>query len=155
MNEIVVWSYGVCIAVILCVIINALCPARSMKKTVNFITALFLMVCILVSAENIAKADFSEIFQNTSGKNTSDFQNTAQNKMLSCAKENIESIAAKTLYEKGIEYKNIDAVMDIDENGCINIDRITIKVSDAQYALSAKEAIENELSIKAEVVIDD
>ena len=149
MNE---FAKSVCVLIFVCVIFENLSPKGSFEKIYKYVLSMIFVFSLLIFTSEIIKSDFS--FENIEKISPMSFE-TLDDEIIKAAKQNIENLAASKLISENIEYKNIDVKMDITENGSINIDRVTVYLTSYEDALLAKYAIEEALSIKTEVILNE
>ena len=149
MNE---FAKTVCAAVFICVIFENISPNGKYEKIYKYIISVFFLLSVLTCAKEVINQDFS--FEKIENNSPMSFT-SLDDEIVKSAKQNVENLAITVLKKEEIEFKKVDAKMDITESGSINIDRIIVYISSYEKALKTKYALEEELNIKTEVIINE
>ena len=149
MNEV---AKSVCAVIFVCVIFENLSPSGNFEKIYKYIISVFFVLSLLFCAKEVINTDFS--FEQIENFSPMTFE-SLDDEIVREAKQNVENLAVSALKKESIEFENVDVKMDITQDGSINIDRIIVYINSYEAALEAKYAIEDTLSIKTEVIINE
>ncbi len=156
MKSIQQWTSIICIASIICIIIELMLPPGKMEKTMRMVLGIF-MVCALISPiKNLKKLNFNISNITTEAiKDKFEFTNKINSQLTNLAEDNVRVLILSILKEKGISPKKVDIFMDTNEDNCISIIKSKIYVSkeEAELVNNIKSLIESKLKIETEVVL--
>ena len=147
------WVTGVTAAAIIGAIVLALTPGGAVEKSVKTVVSVFLissMILPLVKAENV-NLDFKIDEGQTVTQNEE-----IVNSLVEHFKEKLELSINETLNNSGIQVSQIS--IDINTNGDeISVEKIKIvlKKESADEVIRAKEILEKELSLQAEITAEN
>ena len=147
------WVTGVTAAAIIGAIVLALTPGGAVEKSVKTVVSVFLissMILPLVKAENV-NLDFKIDEGQTVTQNEEIVKSLVEH-----FKEKLELSINETLNNSGIQVSQIS--IDINTNGDeISVEKIKIvlKKESADEVIRAKEILEKELSLQAEITAEN
>lgn len=152
------WATVICLAALSAAMLQSLVPDGSMERMSKFVIGAFI-ICALIAP--LSKA----VPQIRAGLET-DNRPTEENKKLNstvdrqfkdAARESITGLVHSELRRMGINCKNVQVMMDTDENGSISINKVvvTIKGKASSGRAGVTSALEKTLGIQTEVVFDE
>lgn len=119
MENIQLWTAGLCICAAAIGIAEKLLPEGNVRSTVYFVMGLIVISCFLSPIENLSKIDYSLPEQNIQ----TDWLNRTTEEMFS---NRVKEIIEIYLENKGIDHHNIEVYTDIDSEVGIYIDKVRI-----------------------------
>ena len=125
MENIQLWTAGLCICAAAIGIAEKLLPEGNVRSTVYFVMGLIVISCFLSPIENLSKIDYSLPEQNIQ----TDWLNRTTEEMFS---NRVKEIIEIYLENKGIDHHNIEVYTDIDSEVGIYIDNVRI-ILDEEY----------------------
>ncbi len=125
MENIELWTAGLCICAAVIGIAEKLLPEGNVRIAVYFVMGLIVISSFLVPIGNISDIEITVPEQNVN----TDWLNRTTQEMFS---DRMKEIIKKYLSDKDIKAKNIDVYTDIDSEGSIYIDKVRITLSE-QY----------------------
>lgn len=154
MNEIKIWAVGVCAAAISGTVLENLVPSGSLKKLYSLLFSVFLLWMIADPLISLLKNPAPQNFSFQSGMSEESIEAYAEEYTMDMVRKNVEELAAKEIYESGLSYKNILVDTDIDEEGSIHINKITV-TCEKEDGEEIVEILERVLQIPTEVITDE
>ena len=125
MENIELWTAGLCICAAVIGIAEKLLPEGNVRIAVYFVMGLIVISSFLVPIGNISDIEITVPEQNVN----TDWLNRTTQEMFS---DRMKKKKKKYLSDKDIKAKNIDVYTDIDSEGSIYIDKVRITLSE-QY----------------------
>jgi len=150
MNSVKLYAFTVLCAALASAILNFASPKKQ-KKQLDYITGLFLIICIISPFKNIVTElksfDFSPPEAEINEINTDEL---LKNEFTA----RLQKIIEQKLYSLGINDADIGIEITISKEGVEIADvLITLPSAESEKAQSAKELIKNELGIDAQIQI--
>lgn len=152
MNAVREWSTIICLAAIVCTMLELMCPDGKTEKMVRFVLAAFL-ICAMISplTGTISKISF-DLNKDSVQANNSAFKKKVSETTISVASDNIKSLATQELEQHDISSKKIDVFMDTNENGSISMIKMKVYLKERQSHQDVKKILEDKLGIETEIV---
>lgn len=141
MTAISSWAVVICIAAVICGVLELLAPSSKMNGILRFVFGGFMLCAIIVPLSEI-DLDLSTVPQVEDV--TSSMTDSANEQSVDYLKKSITELVEKNLSEIPVEAEEISIDMDIDEDNCINMITVRLKISAKDLYLSQK--IENKIS---------
>lgn len=141
MTAISSWAVVICIAAVICGVLELLAPSSRMNGILRFVFGGFMLCAIIIPLSEI-DLDLSTI--PPVEDITSSMTDSANEQSVDYLKKSIAELVEKNLAEIPVEAKEISIDMDIDEDNCINMITVRLKISAKDLHLS--QEIENKIS---------
>ena len=116
MTAISSWAVVICIAAVICGVLELLAPSSRMNGILRFVFGGFMLCAVIVPLSEI-DLDFSAV---------------------EYVKKNMAELVKNKLSEISVEAEEILIDMDIDEDNCINMIKVRLKISAKDLELSEK-----------------
>lgn len=149
------FSMSVCIIAILSSIFEFLSPAGNMKKIMQFVIAIFVIFSLSFPILNGVNNFNLNLLNITQSSENSEINSSINDLYIKTSEEKINKLVDKTLRENEISAENIETNMDINEDGSIDINIITIYLNKTEKdkSLKAKSIVKNQLNLNCEIKI--
>lgn len=147
MTAISSWAIVICIAAVICGVLELLSPSSRMNGILRFVFGGFMLCAIIIPLSEI-DLDLSTIPPiEDMGSSTAEAANEQSVEYL---KKSIADLVEKKLAEIPAEAEEISVDMDIDGDNCINMITVRLKISAKDLHLSNKieSKINDELGLK-------
>ena len=133
MTAISSWAVVICIAAVICGVLELLAPSSRMNGILRFVFGGFMLCAVIVPLSEI-DLDFSAVppIEDISSSNIE----IANEQSVEYVKKNMAELVKNKLSEISVEAEEID--MDIDEDNCINMIKVRLKISAKDLELSEK-----------------
>lgn len=152
MNVIKTWAVALCAACLVGAAVSFLKPEASLGKVVNFALAAFFISVLITPFIGANKVDFSSVFDNkTDVSAVESADEYIISRKLSAASEEVKRIIGEYLERKKYTFKDIEVSMNIDENGSIFINEITISGVKKEQAEKIHSYLKKELDLEVSV----
>lgn len=147
------WSSIICIASIVCTMIELICPSGKMDRIVKFVLASFMICSIIFPFTKT----LPEISYNLKNKSHQSFDSSLKEKVstqtLDMCSKNIKGVVQAELDKLNIKAKKIDVTMDTDKFGSISIIKVDIYLKEkSSSSPDVKKILEDKLGIKTEII---
>ena len=156
MNGIREWTTVICLAAVAAAMLQSLVPNGSMERMAKFVIGAFV-ICALISPLSKALPQIGAVLKDSGpAKESTRLQSTVEEQTRSAAKASITNLVAAELSSIQMKCKNVDVVMDTNEDGSISITKVIV-VLDKENAAGRQKAaawLEKELGLKMEVTAD-
>ena len=145
---------SVCAALVLTGLFSVLIPGRSMERTVRMVVGLFFLCSV---AFPVAQGDWDEVLAGwdapQAAEEPSALSGTVEERVLALTEENLEEQAALLLEQNGIEVRQVEAGVHIEEDNSIRINRMRILLAGQSVlrAPAAEELITEQFGFRPEV----
>ena len=152
MNIVREWSTIICLAAIVCTMLELMCPDGKTEKMVRFVLAAFLL-CAMISplTGTISKISF-DMKTNSAEENNSAFKKKVSQTAINVAADNIKELAKTELDQYNISSKKIDVLMDTNDVGSISMIKMKVYLKERQSHHDVKKILEDKLGIETEIV---
>ena len=159
METIKEWAFTVCITMVGAALFSMLVPKGSMKKTVQFTISLFFLVSIVSPLiQSPLTLDFESLLGSYDNQSVqANVENTANEQIKSLAAKKTEDVVLEKLKEKNVQPEKIAVNVNINEDGsiCINDISIFLYKENAQEQKNLQTFIESELEIETQVFVEN
>lgn len=158
MSGIQQWTAVICLAALVAALAQSLIPAGSMERMGKFVVGAFIL-CIIIAPISKLVPQISTSLQNVntdSQAQKTQLESTVNNQIIEESQKSITNLVAAELSRIQIKCKNVQVVMDTNENGRISINKVIVELDkkDAAEAKTVSDYLKKELEIKTEVVSD-
>ena len=157
MNSVKEWSAAICMAALAAAMLQSLVPNGSMERMVKFVIGAFV-ICVLIQPLSKIVPQINVDLQETTKKPAnSQLANTVKNQMSTAAQDSIKNLVITELNNLNIKCKNVNAIMDTNEDGSISINKVVVILAKGYDGDCKKAAdhLEKTLGLKMEVIADD
>ncbi len=153
MNAVQTWTLAVCFSVLAVSLLQYLLPKGSMEKMMRFLVGTFLVCAFLYPVKEWIPQIPQWVQFPTYQNNYEDFSSLVEEQQIQAAEMSIKNLVSAEMNDLGIPYKNIGVDMDIEENGSIGINRISIELEDGYqgYGLRVCSLLSEKLGVEVEV----
>lgn len=156
MNAVKEWSAVICMAALIAAMLQNLVPSGSMQRMVKFVIGVFIICVLIVPLKKITPIIQLDIAEDTNSTNNSRLKGTVENQYSSAVKESITNLVITELNSLNIKCKNVNVIMDTNEDKCISINKVVVNLAKG-YGSECKKAqnhLEKVLGLKTEVTSD-
>lgn len=133
-------------------------PRGSMDKTLRAVVGIFVVAVICSPLAEIPEAErVSEVFVNSFEASSDEiFSEDMQKQMLEIIESTIISNIKETASELNVNVVSVNPELSVDADHCINIHKITVKVSECNSSLKEylSVKISENLGVSAEVIAE-
>lgn len=152
MNVISSWAIVICIAAVICGVLELLAPSTRMDSILRFVFGGFMLCAIIIPITNI-DLDLTSIPQSEEIVNSAESSTAYNDKSIDYVKDSISSLVKSTLEKISVTPEEIFIDMDIDEDSCINMITVRLKISskDLQLVGKIKQTIQDELGLECKI----
>lgn len=126
MDSITGWILQVCICAVVVAIAENILPGGNVKKSVYFVMGLIVIMCIASPIKNLSLSDIDVNMETQELNGNTDWFNRITEDEF---KRSISDLIATELENMKIQQYEIKIFTDIDEDNCIFISRVEIKIS--------------------------
>lgn len=135
MTAISSWAVVICIAAVICGVLELLAPSSRMNGILRFVFGGFMLCVVIVPLSEI-DLDFSAVppIEDISSSNIE----VANEQSVEYVKKSMAELVKNKLSEISVEAEEILIDMDIDEDNCINMIKVRLKISAKDLELSEK-----------------
>lgn len=147
MTAISSWAVVICIAAVICGVLELLTPSSKMNGILRFIFGGFMLCAVIVPLSEI-DLDFSTI-PPIDEISSSAMEDTSK-QSVEYVKNSVAELVKSKLEEIPAEAEEISIDMDIDEDNCINMITVRLKISaeDLQLSEKIRSKITDELGLE-------
>lgn len=154
MDSIKAWAAALCIAAIVCAVLQMLAPREGTGKVFKLILSAFFLCCLimpLLKAGSLTRLDISSLPGEVQAELLDDQVNQ---QLMRQVQTTVEQLARTTLESSGVEAEKIEVKTDTSEEGSIYIQQVTVTLDKQSKpkALAAREVLEKQLGVS--VVIE-
>ncbi|MBW7573466.1 stage III sporulation protein AF [Caproiciproducens faecalis] len=157
MNAVREWSAAICMAALVAAMLQGLVPNGSMERMVKFVIGAFVICALIVPLAKIAPK-ISMSFQEDAGSPAnSQLEKTVEKQYSAAAQESITNLVVTELNNINIKCKNVNVIMDTNEDGSISINKVVVILAKGYGADCEKASaqLEKTLGLKMEVSSDE
>lgn len=152
------WATVICLAALSAAMLQSLVPNGSMERMAKFVIGAFIICALIVPASKAAPQIRAGLeTENRSAKENQNLNSTVERQYKDAARESITGLVQSELKQMGINCKNVQVIMDTDENGSISITKVVVTIDGktASGRAGVSSALEKTLGIQTEVVSDE
>ena len=152
MKDVSLWAAGISAAAVAGAMLGILVPSGNMKKTYSFLLSAVLLMMIVKPLTQLPPLleDLKPFRGRT--QRSEDFSNYVNFQTTELIREELEDAAARILWEAGIPFENVEAHVDILEDGSVYMNKITVEC-EAAYAVQIQLLLTEKLQLQTEAVI--
>ncbi|WP_411676761.1 stage III sporulation protein AF [Caproicibacter sp.] len=158
MNGVREWATVICLAALSAAMLQSLVPNGSMERMARFVIGAFI-ICALVApiSKAVPQIRAGLETENHPAKENERLNSTVDRQFEDAAQQSITGLVHSELKRMGINCKNVQVIMDTDENGSISINKVVVTVDGeaASGRAGVSSALEKTLGIKTEVVSNE
>jgi len=157
MNSVKEWSTAICMAALAAAMLQSLVPNGSMERMVKFVIGAFVICALIQPLSKIVPQINVDLQETTKKPANSQLANTVKNQMSTAAQDSIKNLVITELNNLNIKCKNVNAIMDTNEDGSISINKVVVILAKGYDGDCNKAAdhLEKTLGLKMEVIADD
>jgi hypothetical protein len=157
MNAVKEWSAAICMAALVAAMMQSLIPGGSMERMVKFVIGAFVICALIVPLAKIAPKISASMQQNENKPGNSQLEATVEKQFSSAAQESITNLVMTELNNINIKCKNVNVIMDTNEDGSISINKVVVILAKGHGADCEKASahLEKTLGLKMEVSSDE
>lgn len=157
MNAVKEWSAAICMAALVAAMLQGLVPGGSMERMIKFVIGAFVICALIVPLAKIAPKISMNVQENVSSPVNSQLEGTVEKQLSSAAKESITNLVVSELNNIGIKCKNVNVIMDTNEDGSISINKVVVILAKGSGTVCEKVSarLEKTLGLKMEVSSDE
>lgn len=147
MTAISSWAVVICIAAVICGVLELLTPSSKMNGILRFVFGGFMLCAVIVPLSEI-DLDFSTI--PPIDEISSSVMEDTSKQSVEYVKNSVAELVKSKLEEIPAEAEEISIDMDIDEDNCINMITVRLKISaeDLQLSEKIRSKITDELGLE-------
>lgn len=158
MSGIQQWAAVICLAALIAAMAQGLIPAGSMERMGKFVVGAFI-ICVMIAPISKIIPEISTSLQSTdtnSEVQKTQLESTVNSQVIEESQKSITNLVAAELSRIQIKCKNVQVVMDTNENNSISINKVIVKLDkrDVADVKMVSDYLEKELGLKTEVVSD-
>lgn len=152
MTSISSWAVVICIAAVICGVLELLSPSPRMNGILRFVFGGFMLCAIIIPISNI-DFDFSAVPDVGEMVSSAESSIAADDKSIDYVKKSILNLVEGTLKKIPVTPEEISIDMDIDEDNCINMITVRLKISTEDLHLTdkIKRTIQDELGLECTI----
>ena len=156
MNSVKEWSSAICMAAIAAAMLQSLVPNGSMERMVKFVIGAFVILALIQPISKIVPQINVDLQENTKSSANSQLEGTVKNQMSDAAQDSIKNLVITELNNLNIKCKNVNAIMDTNEDGSISINKVVVILAKGYdgECKKASDHLEKTLGLKMEVTAD-
>ena len=156
MNSVKEWSSAICMAAIAAAMMQSLVPNGSMERMVKFVIGAFVIFALIQPISKIVPQINVDLQENTKSAVNSQLEGTVKNQMSDAAQDSIKNLVITELNNLNIKCKNVNAIMDTNEDGSISINKVVVILAKGYdgECKKASDHLEKTLGLKMEVTAD-
>lgn len=147
MTAISSWAIVICIAAVICGVLELLTPSSRMNGILRFVFGGFMLCAVIVPLSEL-DLDFSAVppIEDIS----SSVVEATNEQSVEYVKKSIAELVKNKLAEISVEAEEISIDMDIDEDNCINMIKVRLKISTKNLELleKARSKLTDELGLE-------
>lgn len=158
MSGIQQWAAVICLAALIAAMAQGLIPAGSMERMGKFVVGAFI-ICVMIAPISKIIPEISTSLQSTdtnSEVQETQLESTVNSQIIEESQKSITNLVTAELSRIQIKCKNVQVVMDTNENNSISINKVIVKLDkrDVADVKMVSDYLEKELGLKTEVVSD-
>jgi hypothetical protein len=150
-NQINQWAFILCLAVVVCSILEMMSPGGKMQRIIHLVLGAFLLCTIIVpiSASDLKlDVDDKKYFQKDGNK--LELKEEVENQTQKLACENLKVSINKMMEKENLETDEIEIFMDTEETGRISINKVCVVLKDksSEKIKRAEKILKEEIKSK-------
>ncbi len=151
------WSTAICMAALVAAMLQSLVPNGSMERMVKFVIGAFIICAIIVPLTKIVPQISVTLQESATSQDNSQFKGTVEKQLSTAAQDSITNLVVAELNNMNIKCKNVNVIMDTNEDGSISINKVVVILAKGYGEDSQKASahLEKTLGIKMEVTADE
>lgn len=152
MDSVSAWAAVICIAAVICGVLELLNASPKMDRVLRFVFGGFMLCAVIVPLSDI-NIDFNAVPDTDDFFKDSSVEETVNTGTVSVASGKISSLVGESLAKINVTAQKIDIDMDIDEDNCINMITVILKLqkSDAEREQEIRTLITQDLGLPCEI----
>ncbi len=152
MSSVASWAVVICIAAVICGVLELLSPSTKMNGILRFVFGGFMLCAIIIPLSDI-DLDFSAIPEVGEMVSSAESSIASDEKSIDYVKSSIANLVEGTLKKIPVTAEEISIDMDIDEDNCINMITVRLKISaeDMHLTDKVKQTIQEELGLECRI----
>ncbi|MDF1496209.1 stage III sporulation protein AF [Caproiciproducens sp. CPB-2] len=157
MNAVREWSAAICMAALVAAMLQGLVPSGSMERMVKFVIGAFVICALIVPLAKIVPEISMSIQTDSDSPVNSQLEKTVEKQYSAAAQESITNLVVSELNNIDIKCKNVNVIMDTNEDGSISINKVVVILAKG-YGKDREKAsahLEKTLGLKMEVSSDE
>lgn len=153
MGSIKAWAAALCIAAIVCAVLQMLAPKESTGKVFRLILSAFFLCCLILPLLKAGSLDRLDISFLPAEVRAELLEDRVNRQLMSQVEKTVEQLARTILDSSGVTAEKIQVKTDTSEEGSIYIQQVTITLDKQSKpkALTAKEVLEKQLGVSVAV----
>lgn len=157
MNAVREWSTAICMAALVAALLQSLVPNGSMERMFKFVIGAFVICALIVPLTKIVPLISMNLQEDSGSQQDSNLKGTVEKQLSSAAQESITNLVNTELNKLDIKCKNVNVIMDTNEDGSISINKVVVILAKGYGGESQKASahLEKTLGIKMEVTADE
>ena len=155
MSEVREWTAVICLAAIVAAVVQSMVPNGSMERMAKFVIGAFVLCAMILPITKLMPSLKLQLDRNTqAAKPNTQLESTVNRQYSSAVQQSVTNLVAAELSRMGIKCKNVEVVINTNQNGSISITKVIVTLDDKNAAdrQKAAEALEKALGLKMEVV---
>jgi hypothetical protein len=152
------WATVICLAALSAAMLQSLVPNGSMERMAKFVIGAFIICALIAPISKAAPQVRAGLkTENRPVKENQNLNSTVNRQFKDAAKQSITGLIHSECKRMGINCKNVQVIMDTDENGSISINKVIVTIDGrtASGRAGVSSALEKTLGIQTEVVSDE
>lgn len=158
MNGVREWAAVICMAALAAAMLQSLAPGGSMERMARFVIGAFV-ICAMIAPISKALPQLRLGLERVSPGAREDgrLNSTVKRQYRDAAEQSVKGLVAAEVGRMGIKCKNVQVIMDTDENGSISITKVVVTIGKESAAgrANVSSALQKTLGIQTEVVSDE
>lgn len=152
MDSISSWAAVICIAAVICGVLELLNASPKMDKVLRFVFGGFMLCAIIVPLSDI-DIDFNALPNTDDFFSESTVEETVNTGTVSVVTDKISALVNESLTKINVTAQKVDIDMDIDKDNCINMITVILKLqkSDAEREQEIRTLITQDLGLPCEI----
>lgn len=142
---------GVCMLSLSTGLCSLLRTGKTFERQIHFLLSMLFVIVLIAPFRSLTVPDMTALsLQEESALHTGTLTEETEHMLIEEARRRICTRAGELLTQEGIDWKEVDASVHIDENRCIYISEVSVRCRDAQKAQTLlKSAFGEEVSVYA------
>ncbi len=152
MSSVASWAVVICIAAVICGVLELLSPSAKMNGILRFVFGGFMLCAIIIPLSDI-DLDLSAVPGAGDMVSSAEASVAADEKSIDYVKSSVAALVEGTLKKIPVTAEEIFIDMDIDKDNCINMITVRLKISDEDIHLTdkIKQTIQEELGLECRI----
>lgn len=151
MDELRQWSISLIIAAVAGTVITVISPRGSADKIMRTVTGIFVVASVAVPLMQVDISDVSaQSFFEYSDSDVG-YSYELEQQLVDACKTALENQIIMAASQVGADVKSVESELSVDENGCIIIHKIVIKIANTTAKDELENLLEQETGIRVTV----